>query len=1780
MSLIDYIEQKEGVKFDDDANYKPTSTSSNYSVTDFSNDPLVKRQFDIITDYLAENKTAASKLLDAGATMGEQDDPVEFARDDLYRIGAPAAKALIFKDAPENVKEAYRIFRDKFEAASVTGTGEVLGAIKDIGSDMIFNPEMVMTLGSVLAAPSTLGGSFVASQAAKKAAGSAARNKLKHAIAASGAAIKNNPKKFATAMGAYYGGAGDLAMQSQEVALDEVDAINPLRAGISTTAGAAFGYGLYRAGSAIGNKYFQKATDGDAKVPTEKAAQLYDEAAEGELLPKSANELLEQLELKLADDVATKPKKPKTPKGLAGVWKPLPKQGELDFGEPVEQAVNKLVDDLGGGEKTKGEILSKIRALANGEETVEGARNQLKQTIYETAADLTGNMFGKAAGVLSPHLKLSGTARQLQERLSYEFGIKGDIDAQKRVGQDLSEVQREVNGHFNEKFRVIVDEVGLANKDGSLSQAINDALMITLRSNRAVQHEGLDSATNRAVNKAAQATKELYNEMGVSLKQIGAIDKLVDNYIPRMWDRKAIEDNQTDFMNLLVQKAGLSPTEAKRTVDNMLDIKNQIDTGGGTGYFFSSQRKLVDIGEDAAFQKYLNDDVLGSLHAYTFQASKAIAKHRVLGVNNVDEFNKFWVNRIREEITKGGGKFTAAHAKQIESLYKHATGEGLDRYGKVGQNLADAYGLTTRIAYLGLATVSSLTEVMLNLSRGGLTNSVKGLKDAMNISHKYITSDLQSKLTDEYGLTAAEALSEMRKFSINVNQNMAQLGNRLAGDDLVNEGMQNISNKFFRVNMLDQWTRFVQTVSFSTGKRMIRENLEALAAYKNGPLDRVGKGLADELKELDIDYKEGVAWLNAGGKLDSKFYNESLLRGAARYTDSVILQPTAMSGLKPLLHSNPKTGILFQLLGYPMAFTNTVLKQTGKRIAKNPMRNLYKTLPAAFLMTGMARWTNYLRTDGESERNKELPEILTDSLARWGGNGVFLDMLQRARENAKYSNSNAPYVTLPFGPMASDVMSVYNRGIIPTLANKVPVYSGSYFGKQLLGDEEVQHYKRSATQLQKDIFDRFIPEFDTEPAPVGYALGGIVGGKTGSKIVDMLDLNSVVKKVVTDATDGVLNSKARKKSAAEIKQGLTDLQNEGAVDLSNNDTLDFVNSLIVNEIRKRDLPLTELEKNPKWKKAVDSKDPDEMEANWTEFQDSAGFSKAHKYALKTIGQRQMELDPEGKLSYAVSNIVRNTRNKYQEHLKPEVKIFVDKQQSGFYSPLHKAALALEGSKPKAGQYWLNQLKKAEGVTKDELDWTGAEKVFGNQKPVTKEQVVEYFEDTKFDLEINQGTTNPDIQQTPYLDDFDDDAYGGLDDEEFVYFWLRNNSPEELEGIDDLSEEAYEELAESVFARAEAEHAEKEIYEIPIGFDFKAQDMHLDYAFEGRNTKNYRELVISLPDKFKKIKKDFQHSHFPTLKNFVSHVRLADVRPVNSKAKTLLIDEIQSDVHQGARGRYITDQEKYDINIDAYEKLRNEKSNIIEMERDLIEGYHSGRISDISKDEFETKKKEFSDAMEEIEKEMRQYDDDVVARPNLPFKDEKQWALVGLKQAMIEAAKGNYNQVALTTGKIQGLRNQQMFEVDNILITEYKNGSVRVKGTDDKDGVAKTPVNKNFPSKKEAQNYVGKERYDLITDSRPINVTDEYSFYQLGYGKNGRKVTLGGNKQLEFYDRTLISLMNKHFADKYKVGIYLKEIYRNDEVVTLPVMEITEKMRRDILKGLPMFAEGGLVTNSK
>lgn len=1218
----------------------------NYSVSDFEQDASVQVAFDKVTDYLSEHRGLGSALIDQ-ATIGKQTDIPEFMRDDVARIGSPLNKATILKDAPEDVKSAYRLMQDRFNAAELSGVGEWASAVGDYGADVLFNPETIGVLGTLFAAPATGGTSAVAGFSARKVAQQGARNVLANAIKATKAAQTSNPYKAVAGIGSIYGGAGAHVAQELDLAIGQRDEYSVTETAVGATVGALTGMGLYAAGSKVGNKYFREATTPPKEPSVEVGASLYEEALNGEFIPSSGNTIISEA-LRLVG-----------PEGATAKV--------VEGSDSLNAAAKKFADDLGGGEKTREEILRVIRAAADAEETAEGVSNRVKQGLHTIASDLSGNFFGKAAGVLSPITNLSGTAAQLQKKLSYEFGIKYKLQ-DTVVEKDLSEVQREVTGKFNDRFRAIVEDISMHSAKGTLAEEMNAALMLSVRSSKPLKHKSFDEATNKAINTAAKGVKSLYADMGVQLKKIGVIDELVDNYVPRMWSRSAIEKNKKGLMDLFESKGNMSKGDARRTVDSMLDIQNQVDTGSSGGYFFSSKRKLNDLGEDADFQEFLNDDILGSLHAYTFQAGKSIAKHRVLGVNNFDQFKGFYINRIRKELEEKGETFSVKQEKQVEMLYRTATGEGLDRYGKTAQDVVDTYSFVNRVSMLGLATLSSLTEVFLNLGKAGVRNSVKGLGEAMEFSFKNITKDLETKLVTNNGLTVKEAMSEMRQFSIHVDQAMAQVGDRLSGDALVNERLQNASNKFFRLNMLDQWTKFVQATSFSSGKHMVADNIAKLAGHGTNKLDKNMQTRAGELAELGIDYKKAIAWHKAGAKTDDDFYKTEILGGVARYTNAVVLQPTAMSGLKPLLYSNPKTAVLFQLLSYPAAFTNTVLKGAAKSLVKAPMRNGAKLVPAALIMTGMSRWTNYLRTNGESEKGKDLDEILYNSVARWGGNGLLLDSFNRAKTSAKYSGSALSYATLPFGPASSDALNLIQQGIIPTLGGKVPVLSGTYMGKSLIGEKEVTHYRRSLRKAQEDVFGGLIPEFDKEVPAAGFAIGGIVKigakaatnvasdlmgnklGTLGSKILSKkpTEYDDELAENLSKATENYFNTDTLNLTSNRISEGLEELEMEGALDFYDLSHLEFVDAMVHSEIKKDIKSIEELEKLPEWKKAIESTSEEEAITNWANAQKAMGFSEEHRKALRIIQQNKAEVDPEGTIEFMVPDMIRALKNAYDE----------------------------------------------------------------------------------------------------------------------------------------------------------------------------------------------------------------------------------------------------------------------------------------------------------------------------------------------------------------------------------------------------------------------------------------------------------------------------------------------------------------------------------------------------
>ena len=483
-----------------------------------------------------------------------------------------------------------------------------------------------------------------------------------------------------------------------------------------------------------------------------------------------------------------------------------------------------------------------------------------------------------------------------------------------------------------------------------------------------------------------------------------------------------------------------------------------------------------------------------------------------------------------------------------------------------------------------------------------------------------------------------------------------------------------------------------------------------------------------------------------------------------------------------------------------------------------------------------------------------------------------------------------------------------------------------------------------------------------------------------------------------------------------------------------------------------------------------------------------------KIKAKTLKEAEKEIDRlinENEAKFMTPSESKERRKYSKGQLVGKViRYFADKKESGLFSKAEKEAGNLD-QKEGTGDVMLKRLRD-KGVTDEELEWTGAKDKFAAKPSVTKEELQQHFKETDFDVETKKGTVGAHDTDAP---SFEDIADLFEEDPEFATIqWLRNNSPGELEGIDDLSDDAYEALVESVFKRIEEQETGKGI---GGGFDFTANRQHLDYAFEGSNTKNYREITVALPERFKKIDEDFTHSHFPTLKNFVAHLRLADVKPKDGDSKVLLIDEIQSDAHQKAKGSYITKENVGTNKLTSEEvtELKDKKKELVEQLQKIDSYYEDGILN----------KAEHVDNKKRVRAEISTINASLPPEvPDLPFKNEKKWALLGLRKAMIEAAEGGYDEVALTTGRLQAQRNQQLEVVDG--------------------------------------------------------------------------VETGGEKMKQFYDKTLIKLLDSNFAKKYGVKIELKEIMQNGEPIKLPVMQVTDKMRKDILKGLPMFAEGGLVAS--
>ena len=1163
-------------EYEETSEEKKYSNLESYKMSEIRENEEVQRRLQNVARHFDENKGALATMFELGTEdAGEEIDFFEYMRDEQNKLPVIINNSSILGEAPQDVVNDYLFLQDVFNRSEVDTYYERYAQIADFTGDMISDPFNFIGL---LAAPFSGGTSAAATMATKQLAKKGIQAKLLANLA------KYNPGKKAivgasaaeagafTGISNYYEQSRDIntgLLEQEDVDLKEVAAM--------TAGGAALGATIV--GTVLGAKpAAKKAKEGfdylkdivkskiDEKnattrsVDTDTMHRTLDEAPlEGEVLGKEQLTYDPEDFTKVEGDF------------IEGVFEVINK-GDVDTDDVVSM-VKDFVKKNGGGEATEHRLIQSML----GPKVTKKSKGAIAEGVARAARTLTklpAYYGGKVSTLLDPYTKMSRTISSLQKRFRYDKQ-RNTFGDRVMENSDYSEVLGETYGKYYVAVKTLIDPL-LQGTYGKKRDVMFRDLSNVIRGQKS------DDAVTNVVG---AKIRTMLTEAGEELKANGLYDEakeLTANYFPRLWDRRAIEKNRDVFKTKLIQVGEAKDNaEAERIVDEMLDIKFQYGDEGSNvgGNSFLSTRKF-EFKDDTVFEDFLNNDTQEVLTSYFNQISRSLAKKKVFGATNFKDFSDLYMDQIKKEvIASGESSKTAAEAQNaLRRVWKAQTGDGIEPHNKYLQIGVDAYSTVTRVGLLPLAALNSLSEIMLNITRGGLKSTAKGAAKAVAAGTRNITYGMVDRLVKNHNLTRSEAFLEMNRFGIALDQATADQVERLSGEGLKN--FQKFNRTFFRATGLEPWTKVVQLTSFNVGRDIVATNLKSIANAvkdKNGKYSNYVQTQIDQLKELNIDLDEGLRWVEkTGGDLskDTEF-NFKIDRAAARYTNEIILNPTRESGLRSVaLSGNPATTMLFQLTAYPAAFTNTILKdlvqRTGRAAPRGDFRTTARVAETAMAMLGTAAFTNYVKqglfTKDDQFKFKTDEELVFDAITRVGGFGFYFDALHRAKKAADISGSAPAAFAGLFGPVASDVVRSIEKGsVTAALPSKLPLYAA--WPKELrreatkeiieAGQLERKDDRRVLRKTGGEVTD--VPRVPTEPDERVDKMTGMPYDKqAGEAFIDAEDplrrmgfvTGSLVKPIVKPVVDEVADLIARfspvaRKDPDAIQEAADELRERG-----------------------------------------------------------------------------------------------------------------------------------------------------------------------------------------------------------------------------------------------------------------------------------------------------------------------------------------------------------------------------------------------------------------------------------------------------------------------------------------------------------------------------------------------------------------------------------------------------------------------------------------------------------
>ena len=1152
-SLISVTEPTGPVNYRPDPNKPPRKKS----LTELERDPEFAKR--------------AERFLDG---IGRNENIFEYLRDSDFSLTSAMQRSFEVGNWSEQEKEDYVYLRNQFDNAELRGVRERLGLAKDFVVDMVADPLNI--LATLYAVP-TGGGTL----AAKQAATLAAQKGIQKYITAS---LSKEGLKGAAVVGgeaAVWGGSHDYFNQNTELGVNIRNEIDWDQVKNTAIVGGVLGGTI---GNVLGARaYFHKLSKYSDENDIIKANEVIDDVDEFVNTSKADKNL--QVPKDKTDPT------PGSAKWLSQVLfeKPTTRLAEtaktLEESPAMRRALEVFRYDAFDTFAQK--KITEVRKAIYGEDLqIRNAKYQYELDRAIENLDEWG-FFGHMS--LDDSMLIQALIRDPKAK-QYTYRIENDIKTVQRSEIDdklikaaddiktnvLNPIWKEGNeagifgpfqqiiNYFPRRFNYSAVENG---RDILEQKIIKYGHADPINTEQALKNEKLFK----------QRQKEFYIKDGEEVSKVKGIDvtEIVDDKTAFGITEDFVEQARKELTKEFGDKATetqiitrAKELKAAKIVDGMLDTKyNPFDNFSySDNYSFMQPRVFTNI-PDHELVDFLETDLNAILRDYITSTSQVITREN-FGMRTMSDFRKNYLKDIDSELQRAGGDFAKRQnrekvLKAFEELYSGNTGVGefarsqtaaITKDGRL-RAASEGWRLSQQLAHLGGVTFSSITEPLILLQR--TPEGRETLNTVFKNAFRFIERDInpfrensgirrviqrtEFKLPDgtvikkakpttkaEKKLFEEEIWREAYQTGLALEQGIIERLEAMTGEAFGNATIRKISHGFFKATLLEQWTKGVQLASFTTGKRLIRQNAEKLHNVKRG----IGKKINDieqnflrkQLEELGIDADEAVDWYTKSLRPDGTFselaarrqdfYADKYLRGANRFTNEVILQPTAAMSNKPLWFNSTSGQILMQFAGYPTVFANTVLKrfsndlfgeegavglfkgpENRKKVLGQMKITGPRTIAATVALTGVAYFMNHLRTKGAYE-DEPTSEKLLDAWRRWGGAGG-ADVVFRARDAMKYGNGAVHSIGLsPFGPAAQDIadMIAQRKGIISVGVSNIPGYALLDIVGPPGTKKMVKQVGREGDKWLQEQLDKILQIERTDAAPVRFAEGGLVKG--------------------------------------------------------------------------------------------------------------------------------------------------------------------------------------------------------------------------------------------------------------------------------------------------------------------------------------------------------------------------------------------------------------------------------------------------------------------------------------------------------------------------------------------------------------------------------------------------------------------------------------------------------------------------------------------------------------